>query len=107
MKYSGKVGYFYTEETKPGLFEEKQVWRKYKGDVLRIVKRDSYGSKVNADVSVSNQISIVADAFARNHYFYIRYIEWQGALWDVTDVDITQYPRIMISLGGLSHETME
>ena len=107
MKYSGKIGYFYTEETQPGLVEEKQEWRKYKGDVIRAVKRDSNGSRINDTISVSNQISIVADAFAKNNFFYIRYVEWQGALWEVTDVDVGQYPRIIISLGGLSHESME
>ena len=35
MRYYGKIGYFDTVETKPGLFEQELIFRTYKGDVLR------------------------------------------------------------------------
>lgn len=107
MRYHGRVGYFETVETQPGLFEEKIVLREHYGDVLRNTKRDSSGSNVNETITVSNQISIVADPYAQNHFFKIRCIEWQGALWSVTDVDAGQYPRLILSLGGLYHEDLE
>lgn len=106
MRYHGRVGYFDTVETKPGLFEEKLTFREYYGDVLRNTKRDSSGSNVNVTITVSNQISIVADPYAREHFFQIRCIEWQGALWSVTDVEV-QYPRLILSLGEVYHENME
>jgi hypothetical protein len=34
------------------------------------------------------QISIVADAYANDHFFAIRYVEWAGVLWTVTDVEV-------------------
>lgn len=107
MRYHGRVGYFETVETKPGLMEEKLTFKEYYGDVLRNTKRDSSGSNVNETITVSNQISIVADPYAQNHFFQIRCIEWQGALWSVTDVDAGQYPRLILSLGGLYHEDLE
>lgn len=106
MKYHGKVGYVDTVEVKPGLFEEQLIFRIYYGDILRNAKRDSLGSKVNADVQVTNQISIVADAYARDHFFRLRCIEWQGALWSVSDVEV-QPPRLILSIGGLYNEDME
>lgn len=106
MRYHGRVGYFETVETKPGLFEEKLTFREYYGDVLRNTRRDSSGSNVNVTITVSNQISIVADPYAREHFFQIRCIEWQGTLWTVTEVDV-QYPRLILSLGDVYHENME
>lgn len=107
MRYHGKIGYFITVETKPGLFEEKLTFREYYGDVLRNTKRDSSGSYVNDTITVSNQISIVADPYAREHFFQIKCIEWQGALWKVTEVDAGQYPRLILSLGDIYHENLE
>lgn len=106
MRYHGRVGYFETVETKPGLFEEKLTFREYYGDVLRNTRRDSSGSNVNVTITVSNQISIVADPYAREHFFQIRCIEWQGTLWTVTEVNV-EYPRLILSLGDVYHEDME
>lgn len=107
MRYHGKVGYFETVETKPGLYEETITFREYFGDVLRNVKRDSAKSNVNETITVSNSISIVADPYALGHFFNIRCIEWQGVLWNVTDVDAGQPPRLILSLGDIYHENLE
>lgn len=107
MRFHGRIGYVDTVETKPGLCEEQLVFRTYYGDVIRNTKRDSLGSKVNADIQVTNQISIVADPYARDHFFKLRCVEWQGALWSAADVDASQPPRLIISLGGLYNENME
>lgn len=107
MKYHGKIGYFETVETQPGLYEEKITFREYFGDVLRNVKRDSAKSNVNQTITVSNSISIVADPYALGHFFNIRCIEWQGILWSVTDVDAGQPPRLILSLGDVYHEDLE
>ena len=106
MRFHGRVGYFETVETKPGLFESRITYRTYYGDILRNAKRDSFGSKVNADIQVTNQISIVADAYARDHFFNLRCVEWQGALWSVSDVEV-QPPRLILSIGGLYDEDLE
>lgn len=106
MRYYGKIGYFDTVETKPGLFENQMIYKTYKGDVLRNYKRNQDGSKVNSDVSVNNSISIVADPYAREHFFKIKCVEWQGALWSVSSVEV-QYPRLILELGGLYNEDLE
>ena len=106
MRYYGKIGYFDTVETKPGLFEQELIFRTYKGDVLRNTKRNQLGSKVNDDITINNSISIVADPYARDHFFQIKYAEWQGALWEVTSVDV-QFPRLVLELGGVYHEDLE
>ena len=106
MRYSGKIGYFETVETKPGLYEETIVFRPAQGDVLRNTKRDSSSSTINEKVVVNNSISVVADPYAREHFFNIKCLDWQGALWKVTSVEV-QYPRLILELGGLYDEDVE
>lgn len=106
MRYYGQIGYFETVEVKPGLFENEMIYKTYKGDVLRNYKRNQDGSKVNSDISVNNQISIVADPYAQKHFFNIKCVEWQGALWSVSSVEV-QYPRLILELGGLYNEELE
>ena len=107
MKYHGNVGYSETLETKPGLYEEKLRFIEYKGDVIKTVKKDLSDNEVNQTITVRNQISIVADPYARANFVKIRCVEWQGALWSVTEVDAGQPPRLILYLGGIYHEDLE
>lgn len=106
MRYSGKVGYFETVETQPGYFEEKITTRPYQGDVVRTTKRNQLTTNVNDNIMVSNSLSIVADPYAREHFFQIKCAWWQGTWWEVTSVEV-QYPRLILELGGPSNEKVE
>ena len=106
MRYSGKVGYFETVETQPGYFEEKITTRPYQGDVVRTTKRNQLATNVNDNIMVSNSLSIVADPYAREHFFQIKCAWWQGTWWEVTSVEV-QYPRLILELGGPSNEKVE
>ena len=106
MRYYGDIGYFETVETKPGLFEEKLTFRKAQGDVIRNTKRNQLTSNVNDNIIVNNSISIVADPYAREHFFGIKCVRWQGTLWEVTSVEV-QPPRLILELGGPYHEDVD
>ena|SRR5688572_5597849 len=102
-KYYGKVGYAgESVETAPGVWTEQIVERSYYGDVTRNTRKLEEGEKVNNDISVGNSISIVADEYALNHFFAIRYVEWAGSRWTVTDVEV-QRPRLILRLKGVYH----
>lgn len=98
MRYSGNVGYGTSVESAPGVWVDSIVVRPYSGDVIRNTRRLTEGEDLNPDLSVSNSISIVADAYANGHFFEIRYVEWAGTLWTVTDVEV-QAPRLLLRLG--------
>lgn len=100
MKFHGKVGYGSTVETSPGVHEEVIVEREYYGDVTRVGRRMSLGAEnLNPDLSLGgNAISIVADAYANGHFFAVRYVEWAGERWVVSNVEI-QPPRLIMYLG--------
>jgi hypothetical protein len=70
----------------------------FQGDVVTARRMLVQGEKLNKDLSVGNSISIVGDAFAREHFFAIKYVEWAGQLWTVTDV-IVERPRLTLQLG--------
>ena len=99
-KFFGEIGYGETVETSPGVWQDTIVEHKYYGDVVRNTRKLREGDKVNDDLSVSNSISIVADAYANEHFFAIRYIRWAGTLWTVSDVEV-QSPRLLLRLGGV------
>lgn len=100
-KFYGKVGYAPASvETAPGVWTEPIVEVAYFGDVVRNTRKLLAGESVNDDLSVNNLISILADAYANEHFFAIRYVEWMGSLWTVTDVEV-QRPRLLLRLGGV------
>ncbi len=99
-RFYGKVGYGESVEKAAGVWEDVIVEYPYYGDVLRNTRKMQEGEKINNDLSVGNSISIVADAYANEHFFAIRYVEWAGTLWTVSDVDV-QSPRLILRLGGI------
>lgn len=100
-KYYGAVGFMDTQETRPGIWTEEIVERNYCGDIIRNIRRqDPVQNEVNDKINVQNQISIVMDPYANEHFFNIRYVTWQGAKWKVSSVEV-QYPRLVLSVGGV------
>lgn len=99
-KFYGKIGYAQTIETAPGIWEERVTERNYAGDLIRNTRKLPGGDKINPDVTVSNEISIIADPFANGNFHSMRYIEFMGARWKIDSVEV-QYPRLILSIGGL------
>lgn len=102
-KFYGNVGYAITEETKPGVWMPRIVDKQYFGDLIKNSRRLENTSKVNDDVTLDNQISIVADAFAYENFQNIRYVEYMGAKWKVTNIEV-QHPRLVLTFGGVWNE---
>lgn len=106
-KFYGAVGYIEDVETAVDVHTEKPVERMYSGDIVKNNRRLQNGEGLNDDVTISNEISIVADPYALNHFHAIRYVKWMGVAWKVTTIDL-EYPRLRLSLGGVYNgETVE
>lgn len=99
-KFYGKVGYGETIESAPGVWVDRITEYTYYGDVIRNTRRLVDGESLNNDLTVGNSISIVADAYAREHFFAMRYIQWAGTLWTISDVEVKS-PRLVLRLGGV------
>lgn len=100
-KFSGVIGYGHAVRTAPGVTQDVITERKAYGDVIRNSRQlQENDNSTNDDISVGNSLSIVADAYASENFFAIRYVEWAGALWKVSNVDVDR-PRLILRLGGV------
>lgn len=99
-KWYGKIGYAETVETEPGYWEENITERSYYGDVIRNSRRTQASEGTNDNVNVSNQLSIIADPYANENFHAMRYVEFMGTRWKVTDIEV-QYPRLILTIGGV------
>ena len=99
-KFYGKIGYSTTEETAPGVWEENVTERSYYGDLIRNTRRYQSTDQVNDDLNISNEISILADPYAYENFHSMKYVEFMGAKWKVTSIEV-QYPRLILSVGGV------
>ena len=99
-RWCGVIGYAETLEIEPGVWSEEFTERKYYGDLLRNSSRLQGSQQVNDDITISNQISILADPYAVQHFHAIRYAELFGTKWKVSSVEV-QYPRLILELGGI------
>lgn len=99
-RFYGRIGYAEFVETTPGVHEEHITERSYYGDVNRNTRRLESSGHLNDDICVSNEISIVADPYANQNFHMIRYAEFQGIRWKITNVEV-RYPRLILTLGGV------
>ena len=80
-KFYGNIGFIKTEEVEPGYWENKATERPYYGDITR-------------------NTSIVSDPYANENFQYMRYVDLRGTKWKITNAEV-QYPRIILTLGGV------
>lgn len=103
-RFYGRIGYgepvenVDEDDKGTGVWVDKIVEYSYYGDVIRNTRNLREGENLNFDLSVQNSISILADAYANEHFFAIRYVEWAGTLWTVSAVEV-QSPRLLLRLG--------
>ena len=99
-KFCGLIGYVETPETVPGVYTEVVTNRNYFGDVIRNTRKWEPGQNLNDNLNVNNTISIVADAYANQNFHAMRYIQWMGAYWEITSVEVLR-PRLILTIGGV------
>lgn len=99
-KFYGAIGYTRHIESKPGVWIDEVIERKYRGDVVMDQRRWQPGDKVNDDVSLDNSISIIADGYAYDNIGTMKYIVWNNTPWRIQSFSINR-PRIVIQIGGI------
>ncbi len=99
-KWCGKVGYVstYEDPNDPGVWIPDVTERKYCGEFVRNSKRTQSAQGTNDNIVLSNEVSIIADPFALDNYQNIKYAEYGGVKWKVTNVEI-QRPRLRLTFG--------
>ena len=99
-RYYGEIGYISSVETSPGVWDEVEITRPYFGDFLRNSRTLQSGDKVNDNINISNEISILSDPYANENFHSIRFISYHGVKWKVSSVEV-KYPRLILTIGGI------
>jgi hypothetical protein len=99
-RFYGPVGFGEAVKTAPGVTKDVITEKNFFGDVLRNNVKSENAQSVNANVTVNNTISIVANTYAIDHLTNIRYIKWLGKNWEIDSIDV-ELPRLIFRLGGV------
>ena len=101
-KFYGIIGYgdAIEDPADSGIWIDDITEISYFGDVVRNTAKFDKGEKINNDISVGNSISVIADQYAIDHFFKIKYVSWAGVFWTVTSVEV-QHPRLILSIGSV------
>jgi len=102
-KFYGQIGFADTVETAPGVWEEGIVEYSYYGDFIRNTRQLQSGEAINDSINIANEISILADPFARKNFHKMRYVKYMDAAWKISNVEVG-YPRLILTIGGLYNE---
>lgn len=99
-KWYGKIGFAETKETTPGVWKEQITERHYYGDVEQLRRSVQSSETLNDNITISHTISIMSEPFVEAHCDVMRYVEFMGAKWKITSVEV-QYPRLKLTIGGV------
>lgn len=102
-KFYGAIGYAETKETVPGVYEEIITERIYYGDLIKNTRKLQNSEYLNDNVTINNEISIIADPYAYSNFHSMRYVVFMGTKWKVSSVEV-QYPRLILSVGDIYNE---
>lgn len=97
-KFFGNIGFGHTEETAPDVFTDGIIEKPYYGDVVRDSRGFREEEKVNFDLTVGNSISIVADDYANENAFAMKFVVWRGQAFHISNIDV-EFPRLVLRLG--------
>lgn len=105
MKFYGRVGFWEEEAVEdpenPGSWSHQIVEHPYSGDILKENRTFKNTDQINTPFSTRSRISILSDLYAQNNWNTIRYVHWNNENWEVTSVDVNNFPRIILEIGGV------
>ena len=99
-KFYTTIGYADPSENAPGVWQDNIIEKHYYAELVSNRRRLENSGSLNDNISVSAEISIVADAYANNHFHEMRYVEFMGAKWKVVSAEVKP-PRLVLTLGGV------
>lgn len=100
-RWAGVIGFSDTKETAPGIYVEDTIEKRYCGEITRDYRKNQGTDKMNTDINISNQISIISDQYVFNNLPRMLYISFAGQKWRIESIEVNDPPRITVSLGGL------
>lgn len=104
-RFYGTIGFVRTVDNGHGVYLPVEEEVTYIGDFIRNNKRWSRPDVVNSELTMSNEISIVADDYILENQSYIKYVTINNSpvKWKINTI-IIEYPRIKLEIGGVYNE---
>lgn len=101
-KYYGIIGYCEELEIPEGsgIYEDVVTERRYYGDVTNTAHRWKNNNEINNTSLLEAEFSILADPYAYQKFTKMKYIEYMGEFWSITNVT-PERPRLTIKIGGV------
>lgn len=100
-KWYGNIGFAESVETEPGVWIDQIKEVPYYGEILNNKYNLNPYNVTTTDVVISRTISITSDPYAEQNFPSMRYVVLRGTKVKITVIDDTQYPRLLLTLGGL------
>lgn len=94
------IGYATDVETYPGVWEPSMVDRPYFGTLTKNRTTLQQTSEINSGITFNHTLSVVADPFAYENFYSIKYAVYLNKKWIVTAIEM-DYPRLNLTLGGM------
>lgn len=98
------IGFIFPEVETP---EGSGIWkpaskeeRYYYVEIIKNNRQYQAGEGINDNLLVKNRFSIIADPYAAKNFFAMKFIEWQGTRWKISDISV-EYPRLILEIGGV------
>ena len=107
-RFYGPIGFTYgTVESKPGVWTDSITVRNYYGDTMkRRLSWEKGSDTINDDIKIANQISIVADEFAEQHAYAMKWVLYKGVKWKISSIEFER-PRMILTLGDIFNEVTQ
>lgn len=99
-KFCGKIGFAESKELNPGVWIDEITERQYYGELRRLQRSSQTTERLNDEIRITNEVSIIADPYVNENLNSIRYVEFMGARWKVTSVEVA-FPRLNLTIGGV------
>ncbi len=101
-KWFGKIGFSNSYNDGDGIWKNEIIEKEYYGNLNKsFITMQNSSDKVIDDITMSNELSIIADLYANKNYHSIKYAEIMGVKWRVSKIDIVEYPRLKLTFGGI------
>lgn len=95
-----KFGFAETVDKGYGVYKEVVTEKFLFCQIIRNSKRYSQGEKINDNIELGNEFSVILDPWMKENFSKIRYVSYMGTRWRINNAEIN-YPRINFSLGGV------
>ena len=99
-KWYGVIGYSTSVEETPGKWVDKIIEHNYFGELTRNTRSLQSSGQLNDNIDVANEISILADPFAYDNFHSMKYVEFMGAKWKISKIEVSR-PRLILTIGGV------